>query len=269
MKLAVEILPFYFGASDKSLFGCYHEPHSGQTRSCAVVICQPIGHEYINSHRALRQLAVRLADCGFPVLRFDYFGCGDSLGDSAEGRISQWLDDLSQAILEIKRRTKLRGLCLVGLRLGASLSLMAATHRSEVTNLVLWDPVVKGKDYLEGLNSFKEEMLRFRPKPKSKERLEWPKDIIGFPMTRDIYEDIGGIDLLAIPRRPADNVLIIETHVATVVSSLKGALEETGTSVSLERVDAPQIWLPTADGSLLVPGPVLQTVISWISRICP
>ena len=269
MILSAEILPFYFGASDKPLFGCYHEPHSGQTRSCAVVICQPIGHEYVNSHRALRQLAVRLADSGFPVLRFDYFGCGDSSGDSAEGRISQWLDDLSQAILEIKRRTNLSVLCMVGLRLGATLSLMAATQRSDVTNLVLWDPVVKGRDYLEGLISFQKEMLRFRPKPKKNEKLKWPKDIIGFPVTSDLYEDIDGIDLLAIPRRPAGNVLIVETDVAPILSSLKDALEKTGTRVSLQRVDAPQIWLPTVDGSLLVPGPVLQTMISWISRICP
>ena len=112
-------------------------------------------------------------------------------------------------------------------------------------------------------------MLRFRPKPKKNEKLEWPKDIIGFPVTNDLYEDIEGIDLLTIPRRPADSVLIVETDVAPIQNDLKGVLEEMGTSVSLEHVDAPQIWLPTIDGSLLVPRPVLQTVTSWISRICP
>src|SRR5437773_7734152 len=78
MRLAEKVVPFYFGSPDKLLFGCYHEPSLERRRKCAVVVCQPVGHEYINSHRALRQLAARLCDAGFPVLRFDYYGCGDS-----------------------------------------------------------------------------------------------------------------------------------------------------------------------------------------------
>ncbi|HEV1995804.1 MAG TPA: alpha/beta hydrolase, partial [Candidatus Acidoferrum sp.] len=151
MASAEGILPLYFGLPETLLYGCFHEPHAGRSRDCAVVLCPPIGHEYVNSHRALRQLAARLSDAGFPVLRFDYFGSGDSSGDIEEGSIPQWLDDISQAILEIRRRTGLTSLCLAGLRLGASLSLLAAAERSDIASLVLWDPVVKGRSYLNGL----------------------------------------------------------------------------------------------------------------------
>jgi len=89
MRQAEKVAPFYFGSPDKLLFGCYHEPTLGRRRKCAVVVCQPVGHEYINSHRALRQLAARLCDAGFPVLRFDYYGCGDSSGSREEGTILQ------------------------------------------------------------------------------------------------------------------------------------------------------------------------------------
>ena len=261
------LLPLYFGNSEQRLFGCLHEPEPTRIRDCSVLICQPMGHEYVNSHRALRQLAVRLADAGFPVLRFDYFGCGDSSGDAEEGSIAQWLDDVSQAILEAKHRSASSRVCLVGLRLGASLSTLAAALRHDVASLVLWDPVIDGRMYLEGLVSFQKEMLRFRPKPPRRNRAEWPIDIIGFPVTRILHEEIDSIDLLAISKKPADNALIIRTDEGNVQHDLDARLERLGVSVTFARVEAPYIWLPTVDGSLLVPGPVLQAITSWISRI--
>ena len=47
-------------------------------RQSAIVLCQPLGHGYLRAHRAFRNLAVSLASQGFHVLRFDYYGCGDS-----------------------------------------------------------------------------------------------------------------------------------------------------------------------------------------------
>jgi uncharacterized protein len=263
------LLPLYFGISKQRLFGCFHEPEAARMRDCAVLICQPMGHEYINSHRALRQLAVRLNDTGFPVLRFDYFGCGDSSGDVEEGSIARWLDDLSQAILETRNRSTSSKLCFIGLRLGASISALAAALRDDVASLVLWDPVIHGSRYLEGLVSFQKEMSRFRPKPPRSQRTEWPLDIIGFPVTRALYEEIDSIDLLAISKRPAENVLIVRTEEENAQNDLAAKLQRLGASVTLEQIEAPHIWLPTADGSLLVPGRVLQAITSWMSRIHP
>jgi pimeloyl-ACP methyl ester carboxylesterase len=261
------IVPFYFGTPERPLYGCFHEPRGKPGRNCAVVLCNPLGHEYINSHRALRQLAARLSDAGFPVLRFDYFGCGDSSGYIEEGGIQEWLDNISQAISEIRRRTGLSNLCLGGLRLGASLSLLAAADRDDIRSLVLWDPVVKGREYLEGLLSFHKIMLRFRLKPKEDEKSEWPMDILGYPLTRVLFKEIETIDLLESCKKPADNVLIMQTEQTGHQNELKEFLNRSGAGVDLQRADAPQIWLPTDDGSLLVPAPVLQAVTAWISRV--
>jgi hypothetical protein len=43
-------------------------------------------------------------------------------------------------------------------------------------------------------------------------------------------------------------------------------LRQTEAQVEFQCLEAPQIWLPTEDGNLLVPGNVLQSLISWISR---
>ena len=261
------LLPSYFGPCEGSLFGCYSSPGVGQ-RSCAVVICPPIGHEYINSHRALHQLALRLGSIGFPVLRFDYSGCGDSSGDAAECRISQWMKDVAQAISEAQSRTHVQNVCLIGLRLGATLSLLTAARRSNVKAVVLWDPVVKGKEHLEGLIALNRQLLRFRPKPQ-KQRADWPKDIVGFPIGRSLYDDIDQIDLLAISKKPARDVFIVETETNPSLAGLKGLLESMGVSIAFRHADAPQVWLPSVDGGLQVPMSVLQFVASWLDRTCP
>ena len=71
-------------------FGLYHPANGEGSRGRGVLICPPIAHEHIRSHRALRFLAVQLARAGFDVLRFDYFAVGDSAGDSEEARVAHW-----------------------------------------------------------------------------------------------------------------------------------------------------------------------------------
>jgi len=259
------VLPFYFGSPDKPLFGCHHEPRA-TLRTCAVVICQPIGHEYINCHRALRQLAVRLCDVGFPVFRFDYYGCGDSSGDAEEGRVSQWVEDSSTAISEAKRRTGLGQVCLVGLRLGGALSTMTSVQRDDVESLVLWDPVVNGKRYLEGLLRLRKEVLRLRPKPGRGRKPQSSMDVLGFPLSDFLRSELEKINLLAIGRKPAKNVLVIHSDQAGTNNSLEDHLVHTEARLQYQRLDAPPIWLPTSNGSLLVPNHVLQAVVSWTCR---
>jgi len=203
---------------------------------------------------------------GFPVLRFDYYGCGDSSGSAEEGRVSQWLEDTSLAISEVRRRAGLDQVCLVGLRLGGALAMIAAEH-SDLESMILWDPVVSGKDYLEGLLQLQREMLRFRHKPSQGWKSKGPSEVLGFALPPLICAELEKIRLLEIARKPAKNMLVVQTeHTA---AGLRSHLQQTGTQLEFQRLEAPQIWRPTADGSLLVPGLVLQSLVSWTSRTHP
>lgn len=268
MSLLLPIDPIYFRSGDKPLFGCYHAARGQQRRSCGVLICPPVGHEYINCHRALRQLAARLAGAGFPVLRFDYYGCGDSSGRDDEVTLQQWLEDISAAVSELRRRGGCREICVVGLRLGATLAMTVGARRAVFDSLVLWDPVVHGGNYLKELMELQREMSRFRPRPKAGRESADGIEILGFPLPQGLCSELKEIDLLNIAEAPAKNVLVMESgQLHDGMMDLEYHLGSRLLRVEHRRLDSPQIWLPTANGSLLVPFPLLQSVVSWTSEV--
>jgi uncharacterized protein len=265
MKTLAKVVPFYFGEQGRQLFGCFHEPVPPDARRSAVLICQPVGHEYINSHRALRQLAARLAENGFPVLRFDYYGCGDSCGDADDGNITNWLEDISIAIAELRKRASSYSVGVVGLRLGGTLAAMSGAKRYDIDGLVLWDPVVHGRAYLNDLLALQKEMLRFRPKPQRNTHSH--TEVLGFPISSALRAQLEELDLLKVPTKPAPRILVVESANAAGEGRLTDHLVATHARVECRKLEASQIWLPTADGSLLVPAKVLQAVVSWMCGV--
>jgi exosortase A-associated hydrolase 2 len=205
--------PFYFGRSEKSLFGIYHPPSGDRTRKCGIVICHPIGREYILGYRALRQLAYQLARAGFAVLRFDYYGCGDSAGDSGEGSVPQWMNDIEAAIEEVKHRGGSTKICLVGVRLGAALGVLVGTPRSDVEAIVLWDPVVDGKHYVTDLMAQHQEWLNERStETQTPQSMQQTLEVLGYPFNATLQEDLKRVNLLTVERCPAEHVLTLESE---------------------------------------------------------
>jgi hypothetical protein len=141
--------------------------------------------------------------------------------------------------------------------------MMAGARRADLDTLVLWDPVVDGGGYLKELLQLQKEMSSFRPKPrtgKSADSLE----ILGFPLVQHLCSELEEINLLNIVEAPAKAVLVIESRQAEGGNrDLKDRLARLCTHFEQRRVDSPQIWLPTSNGSLLVPSSLLQSLVSW------
>jgi pimeloyl-ACP methyl ester carboxylesterase len=133
---------FHFGNGQRRLFGCYEPARANFSKVRAVLLCHPLDNEQVFAYRTMRQLAARLVRAGFHVLRFDYFGTGDSYGDTGEGDLASWCEDIGTAIDELKEITGTTSIDLAGLRLGANLSARVAAHRpKEISKLILWEPL--------------------------------------------------------------------------------------------------------------------------------
>ena len=261
--------PFYFGLPGKRLYGIFHEPQGGSHRDCGIVLCYPLGREYTNSHRAFRQLATSLAHHGFPVLRFDFCGCGDSEGEDHEGSVSQWLADIGTAIAEITSRCKPSKICLVGLRFGATLAMIYGAQNVGMEVMVLWDPIARGSTYMTELGSLYAEFLSSRATASEGSGVaERRNGILGFPPADSFFRDLGGIDLSTTAQAPARAVLLIESVRDSRRESLKKHLGSLAPQFDYRHL--PGVDFRTGRVNKVVfAGRILQTAVSWISTTCP
>lgn len=141
--------PRYFGPPERRRFAMIHRP-DGPVRG-AVMLCPPLGYEAVCAHAALRDLADDLAGHGLLVLRIEYDGTGNAVGNDAEpGRVRAWLDSTADAV-DVLVEAGFADVTLVGVRLGATLAANVAAERPEVRRLVLWDPTLSGRRHVRAL----------------------------------------------------------------------------------------------------------------------
>jgi len=148
---------FHFG-EDNSLYGVLHHPEEPHAND-AVLLCGPVGQEKTRAHFVLKTLAKRLAAMGVAVLDFDYYACGDSLGDELEATSTRWERDIGDALEELRRRTGVARVTAVGVRLGAPL-VWSVAHRLGFARLVFWDPICSGSKHVLAVAEMQEDYLR-------------------------------------------------------------------------------------------------------------
>jgi alpha-beta hydrolase superfamily lysophospholipase len=144
----------YFDSGEHQLFGWFHAPPAGAMANVGLVICKPFGYEALCSHRGLRAFAEAAAARGVPTLRIDYLGTGDSAEiDPQVDQLKAWTRDVISAVDELRRRTAVQHVCLLGVRFGALLAALAADDCAAVTSLILIAPIVSGRRYLRELRT--------------------------------------------------------------------------------------------------------------------
>lgn len=189
------MVPFVFGSSDLPLFGLYH-PATHAATGRGVVIVNPLGPEYLPAYPVLRALAVRLAQSGLHVLRFDFSGSGDSAGASGEGTLEGWVAELELAVDELRAMAGVQDIAVVGLRLGATIAARAEQRTGHFSQVVLWEPVMQGSDYLAELREQHEDFLAHMVRyPREATRRGPPFEVMGYPIGPELERSLAGVDL--------------------------------------------------------------------------
>ena len=131
------------------LFGWIHEPRDLRA-DVGVVLVSALGRDERCAHLPYRLYAERLATAGFPVLRFDNLGEGDSLSfpDCAMDALPYWLDGVQHAIEALRAETKVRQVVLAGVRMGGTFAAVSAAYAD---GLVLLAPVLDARAWLKRL----------------------------------------------------------------------------------------------------------------------
>lgn len=132
-----------FDCGDDSLVGILHEPQGRLGRIGVLIVVG--GPQYrVGSHRQFVLMARHLAAAGYPVLRFDFRGMGDSAGlapgfDAVNQDIAAAVDAL------LARCPWLTDVALIGLCDGASAAAMYTPSDPRIAGLVLINPWVRNE----------------------------------------------------------------------------------------------------------------------------
>lgn len=200
------MIPLHFGSPGEPLFGVFDEPATRLKRDVGILLCYPIGLEYMRSHWAIRRLAGFLCQAGFSTFRFDYFGTGDSSGEGGEVDVSQWKADIHMAAHELMEMADVRELSIVGLRLGGALAAEACNEGLHARDLVLWDPVVRGNHYIREVQNLHSKVVA---DIKGSAGGSDPEDLMGLPFSPELKMGIQRIDLLCSPPCVSERVLLV------------------------------------------------------------
>ncbi len=141
----------WFGPDSRTLFGRLTTPAGERTKG-AVLLSPPIGRESRLARRALRTLAISLAEDGYVSLRYDHFGTGDSSGSMDDmGFDLAWIEGVDQGV-QLLRSLGIASVSAVGMRMGATIVGAAASHVDlGLASFAMWDPCESGRAYVREL----------------------------------------------------------------------------------------------------------------------
>ena len=141
-EVTIETIPLTLVCRGARLVGLLHLPPAPKPRGIVIV---PGAPQYrVGSHRQFVLLARDLAAAGYPVLRFDYRGMGDSDGDFTG--FEEVDDDIKAAVDTLFERVPgLSEVVLWGLCDGASAAGFFAPREPRVGGLILVNPWVRSE----------------------------------------------------------------------------------------------------------------------------
>lgn len=248
---------------DEALFGVIHSP-AGEGRR-GVVFCAPFAEEKKCSYRTFAESARTFASAGVACLRFDYFGTGDSDGHFGDFSPSRAVEDIAAAADELRARSGVSDVILLGLRLGGTLALAAAA-RAAAASVILWQPVVSGRRFFD--LTIKRQMMRRQligagdePGDKS----DGPGNVIdldGFPLSRAAGEEIRSLECAAAAGEYAGPIRLLQiSHTESISREYQELADELGERVSLAAVRCPPFWsrIELADTRC-----VIEKTMTWL-----
>ncbi len=269
---------FFFAHGGARLFAAAH--HAEPAADLGFVFCHPYGDEKQSSYPVLVRFARRLAAAGYPVLRFDCRGYGDSDGDLEDATVESHVEETLAAADLAPRQLGVGRVALLGVRFGAAVAALAGERRPQLAGLVLWDPVLAGARYAE-------EILRQRffgkvlgqagagsPRQLRRELAETGHlDIGGNLLTRCMSEAIAAVDLprqVGTFRRPV-LVATLESRTGTYPrhETLAAAYTAAGSACALEVTGRRRYWEVGEMMKLYIPGELFERSEAWIRQRWP
>jgi pimeloyl-ACP methyl ester carboxylesterase len=193
-----------------------------------------------------------MAEKGHDVLRFDYFGTGESGGEVEDLTLAGAIDDARTAIDEIRDLAGVRKVTVVGLRVGAMVGALASEESKTVDRLVLWDPISRGA-------AWNDEYVRRGTNGAADGSFETE----GFLYTQALQHELEQASLDQVTRVPK-NVLLVVSQPPEGHAPLRTRLEADAKRFDFVHLANEPTWTEIGDiGVGAVPADIISAIATW------
>ncbi len=232
-------VPLYLRASGGAVAGFFHEPPDGVPRRTPVLLCPPFGWDDVSCYRSRRHWAAEAAAAGFPALRIDLPGAGDSAGKPGDpDRLGAWREAVASAASWLGGRAGTPHVTGVGIGLGGLVACLAAADGAPIGDLVLWGSPARGRTLLRELRAFAALKGAEFPDPEAVAGPPTPDgglEVAGFLLSAETIAALEAVDLAAdagaTPRPP--RALVLGRDGTRPDERLRTALEAAGAAVTV------------------------------------
>ena len=248
--MAIE--PFFLTVGDGQRFCLLHTVDAGQAVRGALIYIHPFAEEMNKTRRMAALQARAMVAAGYTVLQIDLHGCGDSSGDFGDADWSGWVVDVLAGLAWLRQRSQ-APLWVWGLRAGCLLATEAARRNDAVEGLLLWQPVVSGRQHLQQFLRLKSagEMLAGGSKGvmqalKSELAQGRSVEVAGYRLSAGLAKELEAADLI-LPERSVhvewlEVAATPENGLSVVANSRLEQWRELGHSVRGRVVGGPSFW---------------------------
>lgn len=151
-----------------------------------------------------------MAKLAIPVLRFDYFGDGESEGRFEDASVTSRVTDILDAVRYCRQQTGVDAIYLVGLCCGGTLALLAAKEDPGIVGVSAWSPVMEGERYIgEQLRAhLSTQLVVHRKIVEDREALVrrilagGVVNVDGYEIGRTLYQEMAAVRTLSVLRDP-------------------------------------------------------------------
>lgn len=262
---------FYF--NDNKLFGIYHNPNPNNDKKSGIIMCNPLGQEYIRCYHAFQELAKKLAKKGYHVLRFDYAGTGQSIGESDLLSAKSMILDIESAINELKSGASLENLNIIGLRYGATVATLLGS-KNLIDSLVLWSPIINGETYLKELTGINKFYNKNWTNIYNEDIIQEKRDgdlfeSMGFKYSSNILRDIKSVLMEKSKFSINTKVLVLNEKNNKDFRNIACNLKDSNPKITFDILDHERFWLKNEDEKekSLIPISDLNKIIKWFENI--
>jgi alpha-beta hydrolase superfamily lysophospholipase len=250
------------------VFGFYHETRDEIGRGVAMLMCTPFGWGEAHSYRSRRNWAIQLAASGYPTLRIDLPGTGDSGGSPRDpARLEAWTDATSVAAAWLRNTSSCDRIAAFGIGLGGLVICCSIAASAPIDEVILWAVPSRGRTFLRELRTFAR--LQRDPRALADEAAggltEDGSIAAGFVLSAETVSALETLDVaqLGFTVGRVRRALLLERDGIEVDLRLRRHLEKNGTIVRVARGEGYGVMMSARQRGQ-VPTDILAPVEAWL-----